>query len=129
MARYEDFSVGLLRVRSITAPVENIAATVTQATSRATGVTSNGYQGQIITNAASLAAAGGQAVFTVTNNKVAAGSIVLVSMATPSVTGFSVPFVTTTAAGSFNITLDNIHATVADTSASTLNYFVINGVA
>ena len=123
--RYEDFSVGLLRVRAITAPTENIA-NVTQITSRATGVTANGYQGSITTDVSSLAASA-EATFTVTNSKVNTGSVVLVSLQTPSATGFSQPFVSKTQAGSFDITLTNLHASTADTSASVINYFVLNG--
>lgn len=125
MAEKEDYSVGLLRVRAITAPVEN-QASVTQGTSRTTGVTANGYQGAITTHTASLAA-GAEAEFTVTNSKVNANSVVVVSLQTESTTGTSLPYVSTTAAGSFNITLTNLHATTADTSASVINYYVING--
>lgn len=126
MARYEEFSVGLLRVRSIAAPTENIA-NVTQATSRSTGVTVNAYQGAITTNAASLAASA-QAAFTVTNSKVNANSIVLVSIQSGGgTTGLTIPVVTTIAAGSFVITLTNVHTATADTTASVINFFVING--
>ena len=49
MARYEQFSVGELTVRSVRAPVAD-TGTVTQTTTRATGVTLNAYQGQITTD-------------------------------------------------------------------------------
>lgn len=126
MALKEEFSVGQLNVRSIKAPVEGTAASVTQGTDRSTPVTSHGYAGTIVTNAASLAT-GAEATFTVTNNKVNTGSVVVLSIVTPSATGLSIAFVSKIQAGSFDITLSNLHGTTADTSATTLNYFVING--
>ena len=125
MARYEDFSVGLLRVRSITAPVEN-QVSVTQTTTRSTAVTANGYSGSITTDVTSLAAAA-EATFVVNNSKVNANSVVVVSLQTPSSTGLSQAFVSRTTAGTFEVTLTNLHASTADTSASVINYFVING--
>lgn len=125
MARYEDFSVGLLRVRAITAPNEG-QGTISQATDRTTGVTLNAYQGTITTQATSLAA-GAEVTFTVTNSKVNASSVPLVALKTPSSTGFSVPMVTKVQDGSFDITLSNLHASTADTTAAVINFYVING--
>jgi hypothetical protein len=71
------------------------AASVTQASSRATGVTLHGLSGTIVTNATSLAA-GAEATFTVTNSRVKPSSIVLVTVRTPTATGLSVPAVTAT---------------------------------
>lgn len=101
---------------------------VVQATSRSTGVTLNKICGSITTHTASLAA-GAEATFTVTNTLVAATDVVVVSLQTPSATGLSLPFVSSTAAGSFNITLTNLHASTADTSASVINFVVIKSVA
>lgn len=101
---------------------------VTQLTDRSTGVTLNTVCGSITTNTASLAT-GAEATFTVTNSAVAATDAVVVSLKTPSSTGLSVPFVTTTAAGSFQITLSNLHGSTADTSASVINFSVIKSVA
>lgn len=100
---------------------------VTQITSRATGVTLNTICGAITTDTTSLAAAA-EATFTVTNSAVAAADVVVVSLKTPSATGMSIPAVTTTAAGSFQITLTNLHAATADTSASVINFAVIKAV-
>lgn len=105
----------------------NSSDTVTQATNRTTAVTLNARSGTIVTNAASLAAAG-EAEFTVNNTEVAAGDVVLVSLQVESTTGTSLPFVSTTAAGSFKITLTNLHASTADTSASTINFVVIKAI-
>ena len=101
---------------------------VTQATNRTTGVTLNKVCGAITTDAASLAA-GAEATFTVTNSTVAATDTVLVCLKTPSATGLSLPFVSTVAAGSFDITLTNLHASTADTSASVINFVVVKAVA
>lgn len=107
--------------------VTGAGGAVTQTTSRTTGVTLSKPCGAITTDTSSLAA-GAEATFTVTNTLVAATDVVLVSLKTPSATGFSVPFVTTTAAGSFNITLSNLHASTADTSASVINFVVMKAV-
>jgi len=125
MAQQEELSVGQLRVRSISAPTES-TGTVTQITNRTTAVTLNAHQGSIVTNATSLAAAA-EAAFTVNNDKVKADSIVVVSLQVKSATAVSLPFVSATAAGSFQITLSNVDAATADTSASTINFYVING--
>lgn len=125
MAQQEELSVGQLRVRSISAPAES-TGTVTQITSRATPVTLNAHQGSIVTDVTSLAIAT-EAAFTVNNDKVKADSVVLVSLRVKSATGLSQPFVSATAAGSFEITLTNLHVATADTSASTINFYVING--
>lgn len=101
---------------------------VTQTTSRATGVTLSKPCGAITTDVTSLAA-GAEATFTVTNTLVAATDVVVVSLKTPSSTGFSVPSVTKTQAGSFDITLSNLHASTADTSASVINFLVLKAVA
>lgn len=103
-------------------------AAVTQATNRTTGVTINAVCGAITTDATSLAA-GAEAEFTVTNSAVAAADVVVVSLKTESTTGTSLPFVSTIAAGSFKITLTNLHASTADTSASVINFAVIKAVA
>lgn len=101
---------------------------VTQITSRATGVTLSKICGAITTDSTSLAA-GAEATFTVTNTLVAATDIVVVSLKTASGTGLSIPIVTAVAAGSFDITLTNLHASTADTVASVINFAVIKGVA
>jgi hypothetical protein len=101
---------------------------VTQATSRTTGVTVNTLCGAITTDTSSLAA-GAEAEFTVTNSTVAATDVVVVCLKTESATGTSIPFVSTVAAGSFKITLSNLHASTADTSASVVSFAVVKAVA
>lgn len=101
---------------------------VTQLTDRSTGVTLSKLSGAITTDATSLAT-GAEATFTVTNTLVAATDVVAVCLKTPSATGFSLPFVSQVADGSFKITLTNLHGSTADTSASVINFVVIKAVA
>lgn len=100
----------------------------TQATDRTTTVVLSKLSGAITTAATSLAA-GAEATFTVTNTLVAATDVVVVCLKTPSATGLSLPFVSTVADGSFQITLTNLHGSTADTSASVINFVVIKAVA
>lgn len=101
---------------------------VTQITNRSTGVTLSKLCGSITTDATSLAA-GAEATFIVTNTLVAATDVVVLSQQTPSATGTSFFYVSETAAGSFSITLTNLHASTADTSASVVNFVVLKSVA
>ena len=100
-------------------------ATVTQLTDRSTGVTINAPAGQITMNAASLAAAA-EATFTVTNSFVTATSVPIVAL-TALTTGTPQVYVSAVAAGSFNITITNLHASTADTTADVINFIVFNG--
>jgi len=100
-------------------------STVTQITNRATGVTLNATAGQITTDDTSLAAAA-EAVFTVTNSYVTAKSVILISAASGQTAGTSIPIVTAVAAGSFDITLSNIHASTADTGPMVINFVVMD---
>jgi hypothetical protein len=101
-------------------------ATVTQATSRATGVTINAPAGQITMNAASLAA-GAEATFTVTNSFVTATSVPVVALASGQTADTSVVNVTAVANGSFNITVSNLNAATADTGAGVINFVIFQG--
>lgn len=101
---------------------------VTQITSRSTGVTVNAICGAITTDPTSLAA-GAEATFTVTDSSVAIGDVVVVSLRSGATAGTSIPVVTAVAAGAFDITLTNLHATTADTGASIINFAVIKAVA
>ena len=99
--------------------------TVTQATSRSTGVTLSKTTGQITTTADSLA---GLAIvtFTVTNTTVAATDTVIASKVSGDADTFC--WVSAVAGGSFNVTLRNSHAVDADTTAFVFNFAVIKGV-
>lgn len=100
-------------------------ATVTQATDRSTGVTINAPAGQITMNAASLAAAA-EATFVVTNSFCTASSVPVVAIKS-SATGTPIAVVTAVADGSFSITVTNLHAATADTTADVINFIVFNG--
>lgn len=96
---------------------------VTQITSRTTGVTINALSGQItLVSAAGSATA---ASFTVTNNKVAAGDVVLLSQ--KSGTDLYVLNVTATAAGSFRVTQNTTGGTT--TEAPVITFAVIKAAA
>lgn len=98
--------------------------TVTQATSRSTGVTLNTPTGQITTTASSLSAAT-IVTFTVTNSKVAAGDTIVLSKVSGDVDTHA--WVNAVAAGSFDVSLRNTHASNADSTAFVLNFAVIKG--
>jgi hypothetical protein len=99
---------------------------VTQATNRSTGVTLSKPCGVITTHNASLAAAA-EVTFTVTNTLVASTDTVIVSNASTT-TGTPFAFVSDVSDGSFDITLTNMHASTADTSADVINFAVIKAV-
>ncbi len=101
---------------------------VTQITNRSTGVTLSKPCGTITTDATSLAAAG-EATFIVTNTLVAATDVVVVCATGGQTAGTSIPAVTAVAAGSFSITLTNLHASTADTGAMVISFAVFKGVA
>lgn len=102
--------------------------TVTQITTAATGVTLNTSSGQITTVTQNIAAAA-EVQFTVTNSVVAATSVVVVNVASGSTGGTTIASVTAVAAGSFQITLTNLHASVAETGVLVINFAVIAGSA
>ena len=93
---------------------------VTQATSKATGVTLNNVAGAITMHAASLAAAA-EVTFTVTNSKVSAGDVVLVNHA--GTAGTYVVQANTIADGSFKISVGNVSGSGA-AEAIVLNYMI-----
>lgn len=100
---------------------------VTQITSKSTGVTLNKPTGQIVMQAANLAA-GAEVVFTVTNSTVAASDVIIVNMSGGGTTGAYLFSVTAVGAGTFDITVSN--ATAGGLAeAVTLNFAVIKGVA
>jgi len=102
--------------------------TVTQTSSATTGVTLNASSGQITTVAQNIAAAA-EVQFTVTNSRVAAVDTVIVNVASGSTGGTTIAAVTAVAAGSFQITLTNLHASTAETGTLVLNFMVIKGSA
>lgn len=97
---------------------------VVQATNRTTGVTLSKRTGKITTTATSLAALT-IVTFTVTNTTVAATDTVVLAKVSGDIDTHA--WVDVTAAGSFNVSLYNAHATVADTTAFVFNFTVIKG--
>lgn len=100
--------------------------TVTQLTSKATGVTLNKICGQITTHNAALAAAA-EVKFTVTNNTVAATDIPVLAIASGGTSGSYGIFATAVAAGSFDVTLTNLSAGSLS-QALVVNFAVIKSV-
>lgn len=100
--------------------------TVTQLTSITTGVTLNTNSGQITTVSSTLAA-GAEAEFTVTNSAVAATDTVVVNLASTSSAGTPLASCSAVAAGSFNITIANLHASSALDNTMVINFCVIGG--
>ncbi len=102
-------------------------SSVTQATSRTTGVTLNASAGVITTNNASLAAEA-TADFTVTNSEVGVNDVVAVSIRSGSNGGGTIVSVSTVANGSFKVRVynGNVAAGTAETGAILINFVVVN---
>lgn len=100
---------------------------VTQITSAATGVTLDKYCGQITTVALTTAAAA-EEEFTVTNAKVDANDIIVLST-TYAGAGTPMLSVKGTTAGSFKIVITNVHAANALNAVMVINFAVIKSAA
>ena len=103
---------------------EGLGGAVTQATSKATGVTLNKPAGEITTHDASLAG-GAEVSFVVTNSFVAINDVPVVAIQSGATTGTYVASVSAVAAGSFTVTLSNLGTTAGE--ALVLNYAIIKG--
>jgi hypothetical protein len=99
--------------------------TVTQATSKATGVTLNKSSGQITMNAASLAA-GTTVLFTLTNSTLTAKDVLIVNVGSGGTSGAYWPYVANVAAGTAVIGVYNNTASPL-AEAIVINYAVIHG--
>ena len=99
--------------------------TVTQATSKSTGVTLNKSLGRITMNAASLAA-GTTVTFTLTNSKISASDVVVVSVSGGGTAGAYWPFVSSQTTGSAVIGLYN-NTAGALAEAVIINFAIIHG--
>lgn len=100
-------------------------ATVTQITSRATGVTINALCGTIQTDTTSLAAEA-SAVFVVTNSKVAIGDVVICAQRSGAIALNTQIEVSAVAAGSFSLSVinNNVAAGIAETGAIIINFAI-----
>jgi hypothetical protein len=111
-----------------------IGGTVTQITTRATGVTfdtttNRGKLCGTITTAANSLAAAAQITFTVTNKAVGANDVIILSVKSGGTTpGSTIATVSAVAEGSFNVTLANMTAATADVAALVINFVVIKSV-
>ena len=99
--------------------------TVTQATSKSTGVTLNKSSGQITMNAASLAA-GTTVLFTLTNSTLTAKDVLIVNVGSGGTSGAYWPYVANVAAGTAVIGVYN-NTAGALAEAIVINYAVIHG--
>ena len=99
-------------------------STVTQATSKSTGVTCNGRTGQITTNNAALA--GGRSVtFTVTNNQIVSNKdVVILNIASGATADTYQVSPTTITPGSFNITVSNVSSS-SQSDALVINFAIL----
>ena len=99
--------------------------TVTQATSKSTGVTMNKSMGRITMNNASLAA-GTSVTFTLTNSLISANDVVIASVSGGGTAGAYWPFVSSQSSGSAVIGLYNNTAGALG-EAVIINFAVIHG--
>ena len=99
--------------------------TVTQATSKSTGVTLNKSAGRITMNAASLGA-GASVTFTMTNNTISANDVVIVNVGGGGTAGAYWPYVSSISAGSAVIGLWNSTGG-ALAEAVIINFAIIHG--
>ena len=104
-------------------------SSVTQITSRATGVTIHARSGTITTDTSSLAAEAA-ASFVVTNNKVEIGDVIVVSQRSGAIGVMTAVEVIAVAAGSFTIAVmnGNVASGTAETGAIIINFIVLKGV-
>ena len=100
------------------------SGTVTQATSKSTGVTLNKSAGQITTNNASLANAT-NVTFTLTNSTITAKDVVVLSVGSGATAGAYNCWISGKTAGSCTITLRNISASPL-AEAVVINFVVLH---
>ena len=100
-------------------------SSVTQATSKSTGVTINAAAGQIVTSNASLAAAA-EVAFVVTNSAVSAYDIPVIALASGAATaGTYLLSIAAVANGSFTVVISNASAGPLS-EALTLNFGIVH---
>ena len=108
-----------------TGSLSTAVSSVTQLTSKSTGVTINAAAGQIVTNNAALAA-GAEVAFVVTNSAVSAYDIPVIALASGAATaGTYLLSVATVANGSFTVVISNASAGSLS-EALTLNFGIIH---
>jgi hypothetical protein len=99
--------------------------TVTQATSKSTGVTLNKSAGQITMNGAALA--GATAVsFTLTNSTISAKDVIILTIGSGATATAYTAYVSSMAAGSAVLTLRNLTAATSLSEAVVINFAIIH---
>lgn len=98
--------------------------TITQATSRVTGVTKNNVSGTITLFSTTIAADTAQS-FTFTNSAIAAGDFVLVKHVSGGTVGLYTVVASAETAGSCTITIRNISPSITPTEAPVIQFFVL----
>jgi hypothetical protein len=98
---------------------------VTQATSKSTGVTLNKSAGRITMSNAALAG-GAVATFTLTNSLISTKDIVILNVSGGATAGVYTAYIGVLAAGSADINLRNLSAT-SYSEAVIINYAIIHG--
>ena len=106
--------------------ITGTGGSVTQATSKSTGVTLDKPCGQIVTDAASLAA-GARVSFTLTNSSIAATDVIGVNISSGATADAYIVCVTAVAAGSCRIQIANLSASPLG-EALTLNFAIVGGI-
>jgi hypothetical protein len=101
--------------------------TVTQATSRTTGVTLDKLSGAITLFSASISGHASEE-FTVTNNTVAATDVIIVNIKSGATSAQYTTQVTAVSAGSFKIAVQNQSNSATPTESPVLSFVVIKGV-
>jgi len=99
---------------------------VTQATSKSTGVTLNKSSGRITMSNAALAAATAVS-FTLTNSLISVKDVLIVNVSDVGTTAAYTVYVSSLAAGSAVITLRNMTASTSYSEAVVINYAIIHG--
>lgn len=102
----------------------NALVTAAQGTNISTAVTCNARHGQITTQGMDAAAAAENA-FTVNNNRVSAASVIVAHISSTASTGTPIISVGSVAAGSFVITITNVHSADALNAAAVISFLVI----
>lgn len=97
---------------------------VTQATSKTTGVTLNKSSGRITMNNAALAS-GATAIFTLTNNLISANDVIIVNVGSGGTSGAYWPYVANLSAGTAVIGLYN-NTAGSLSEAVTINFAIIH---
>ncbi|CAB4172682.1 hypothetical protein UFOVP934_47 [uncultured Caudovirales phage] len=99
--------------------------TVTQATSKSTGVTLNKSAGQITMNGAALA--GATAVsFTLTNSTISTKDVIILTIGSGATATAYTAYVSSMAAGSAVITLRNLTASTSYSEAVVVNFAILH---